>query len=181
MRRVVLLVVVLAAPPAVAACGGGGGDTLDDRFKLTTPKASVTPSPATKPPPGGPVTAREERVIRGWTTTLRQGKVSRAARYFALPALVSNGFPPVAIRTRAQARQFNRVLTCGARVVGLERATSHRVLVTFRLTERPGGNCGTGTGQLALTAFRIRGNRISEWRRVNDSSEVGVASGGTAS
>jgi hypothetical protein len=147
-----------------AGCGSSGGPSGgDDRLNLTTPKAKGT-SPATA---DEPVTRREEAVIRGWTTTLRHGQVRRAARYFALPSIVANGTPPVAIRTRALAEQFNRGLSCGAKVVALERTDQHRVLATFRLTERPGGACGSGTGHLAHTAFRIRGGRITEWLRAD--------------
>jgi ribosomal protein L16/L10AE len=37
------------------------------------------------------------------------------------------------------------------------------------LTERPGaGRCGTGTGETARTAFRVRDDHITEWLRVQD-------------
>jgi hypothetical protein len=111
----------------------------------------------------------EERVIRGWTSTLRRGDVARAARYFALPSVVANGFDPVRISTRAQARQFNRILSCGAEVVALERAEHHLVLTTFRLVDRtgPGAQPCSGGGA-ARTAFRIRHGLITRWYRLPD-------------
>jgi hypothetical protein len=162
------LPLVLALALGGAGCGSSSGPSpsKDHRLDLTTPKAEGTPPASTSEP----VTRREEAVIRGWTSTLRHGRVAKAARYFALPSIVANGTPPVTIQTRAQAEQFNRILTCGARVVSLERGDHHRVIVTFRLTERPGGACGGGTGALAYTAFRIRGGRITQWLRIEDPS-----------
>jgi hypothetical protein len=169
MARFALLLVIAVF---VAGCGSSGGD--DKRLDLTTPKDMTTPEPETTPAPSPPVkvgkgvTRREAAVIRGWSDTLRRGHVRRAARYFALPAVVVNGTPPLPIRTRAQAEQFNRLLVCGAKVVALERTNGHRVLATFRLTERPGGACGSGTGHLAHTAFLIRDGRIVQWLRTDD-------------
>ena len=173
MVRFALLLVLAVL---VAGCGSGSGN--DKRLDLTTPKdmtsppAEETPAPAPEPSVkvGKRVTRREAAVIRGWSDTLRRGHVRRAARYFALPAVVVNGTPPLTIRTRAQAEQFNRLLVCGAKVVALERADGHRVLATFRLTERPGGACGGGTGHLAHTAFLIRDGRIAQWLRTDDAS-----------
>ena len=156
----------------VAACGS------NDRFDLRTPRAKATP---TVRPSGDiaapgksldeiePVTRGEERVIRGWAASLRHGHVGRAARYFRLPALVSNGTSPLPITTRAQARQFNRALPCGAIVVRLERSVHHFVATTFRLVERPGpGSCGDGVGRLARTAFLIKHGLIAQWFRLPD-------------
>jgi hypothetical protein len=171
-RSLPLVLALVAAVAGVAACGSsgsGGSATPDPRLKLTTPKATGTPAPAAK---AAPVTRREAAVIRGWSDTLRHGHVGAAARYFALPAVVANGNDPVAIRTRAQAEQFNRILTCGAKVVKLERVPHHRVLATFRLTDRPGGGCGPGKGALAYTVFRVRGDRIKEWLRVQGPADL---------
>jgi hypothetical protein len=167
LARCVPLVLVLSL--GVAACGSSGKPTTDERLNLTTPKAEGTATPS----PGAtePVTRREATVIRGWSNTLRHGHVARAARYFALPSIVANGTPPLSLRTRAQAEQFNRVLTCGAKVVSLKRTDHHRVLATFRLTDRPGGDCGIGKGNLAYTAFRIRGGRITQWLRIPGPSD----------
>jgi hypothetical protein len=42
-------------------------------------------------------------------------------------------------------------------------------IATFRLTERPGpGECGSGTGETARTAFRVRDDHITDWLRVRD-------------
>ena len=108
------------------------------------------------------------RVIREWADTLRSGDVAGAARFFALPSIVSNGTPPVVLRTRADVRSFNASLPCGARLVDTSSAGPVTTAV-FRLTERPGpGRCGAGTGQTARTTFIVLNGKIREWRRVAD-------------
>jgi hypothetical protein len=166
LLRWVPLAYVLAFGPA--ACGGA------------SPAPTPSPRPSASPVRGAsgsgasePVTATESAVIRGWSSSLRHGHVARAARYFALPSLVANGSPLLRMETVAQARAFNRTLPCGAKVVRLERDSGHRVIATFRLTERPGtGRCGTGTGALARTAFLIDKGRIVQWLRVPDPPAV---------
>jgi hypothetical protein len=165
-------VVVLAL--GAAGCGSQGrGDR--DRFDPATPRRSATPPSAGGADDlsaGEPITAAERAVVVGWTDSLRHGRVSRAARYFALPAVVANGTPPLAVRTRAQAEAFNRALPCGAEVVSLRRTVHHYVLATLRLTERPGpGTCGAGTGALARTAFRVERRHITQWLRVPTAAE----------
>ena len=51
-------------------------------------------------------------------------------------------------------------------------AVGRYVAAVFRLTERPGGSCGRGTGSEAATAFVIRAGKIVEWRRVPLPSET---------
>ncbi len=106
-------------------------------------------------------------VIRNWAAALAAGDLDKAASYFALPAIVANGTPPVRITTRAEARDFNELLPCGGRVVATARHAAY-IYATFRLTNRVGGDCGAGTGGLAATAFLIRNGKIAEWRRLPD-------------
>jgi hypothetical protein len=166
LRRVPLLFVVALG---LAACGSSPG-----------PRPTPSPRASASPAPGGgggaarePVSAAEAAVIRGWSTSLRHGHVARAARYFALPSVVANGSPLLRMQTAEQARAFNRALPCGAKVVRLERDAGHRVIATFRLTERPGpGRCGNGTGALARTAFLVEEGHIVQWLRVPDPPAV---------
>lgn len=109
--------------------------------------------------------ANDVGVIRNWARALTAGHLDRAASYFALPAVVQNGTPPVRITTRAQAREFNQLLPCGARLITNARHGMY-IYATFRLTERVGGDCGAGAGAIAATAFLIRDGRIVEWRRL---------------
>jgi hypothetical protein len=109
--------------------------------------------------------ATQASVIRDWAQALTAGDVGRAASYFALPAIVENGTPPVRITTRAQARAFNELLPCGAQLIRSSRHGAY-IFATFRLTGRVGGDCGAGTGALAATAFLIRNGKIAEWRRL---------------
>ena len=125
--------------------------------------AAVTPAPQKEQP----AARADVAVIRGWTDALRHGDVARAARYFAIPSVVSNGTPPIQLTSRADVRFFNRTLPCGAKFA---RAvdTGTFVVATLVLTERPGkGRCGAGAvGNEAYTAFLIRRHRIVQWRRV---------------
>jgi hypothetical protein len=115
--------------------------------------------------PGG-ADAEQVEVIRDWSDDLRSGDVEAAADHFKLPSVAENGTPPLALRTRGQVREFNASLPCGAE---LTRAEPHAgfIIATFELTERPGpGDCGTGVGVTAQTAFLIEDGLIVEWRRV---------------
>lgn len=187
MRRVACLA-LLAGGVVLSGCGGSNDQDAPQRAAQPRSTSTATPPPSStapvhprsqgKLPPPKP--AREAdpdatRVIQAWSTALRRGRVDAAASYFALPSLVQNGTPPLRVRTRADARAFNASLPCGAvlrRAVAIGRFT----VVVFRLTQRPGGDCGTGVGHAAGTAFVIRRGKIAEWRRVDerDVPPVGV-------
>jgi hypothetical protein len=145
----------------VSACGTSAKHA-------TTPPAPKG-SAAKTPSPRTPTPASEEdvAVIRGWTDALRHGHVNEAAEYFALPAVVSNGTPPIRLTKRAHVRFFNRTLPCGARFKEAS-DTGASVVATLVLTERPGaGKCGkAAVGNEAYTAFMIRRHKIVQWRRV---------------
>lgn len=121
--------------------------------------------PRPKPPAVAPADPSAVAVIRRWADTLRAGRPRAAAGLFAVPSLVANGTPLAQLRTRAETVAFNRSLPCGATLVGAKRSGGY-VVATFRLTDRPGGNCGTGGGQPAAVAFAVAGGRIEQWRRV---------------
>jgi hypothetical protein len=163
---------------ALSACGG-----TTDRFDLRTPgaktgdpsvvaaappEATPTATPTPKPQ-GGPVTSEEKRIIRGWSDELRQGHVTAASRYFTIPSVVSNITGGAdKLSSRDDVKQFNATLPCGAKLVKTRRSVNRFVVGTFKLSERPGGACGTGTGTLAEVAFLIRHHRINQWVRVAD-------------
>ena len=169
-RQLWLAGAVTALLLTAAGCGGDGGDRAAAKPDATTapavPKSTPTPEPqseSAEPEPG------DVEIVRAWADTLRHGKVRAAARYFALPSLVSNGTAPIKLETRAEAEFFNRTLPCGARLIDTEPAPHGFFIATFRLTERPGpGECGTGTGETARTAFRVRDEHITDWLRVQD-------------
>jgi hypothetical protein len=133
------IAVVLVLAAALAGCGGGGG--------------------------GGP--KRPEDVIEAWSAALRAGDDERAAGYFTVPAIVQNGTPPMTLSTRQDIVLFNLALPCGGRVVRTSQRGPYTDVV-FVLTDRPGGNCGSGTGQEVATAFLVRDGKIAEWRRLPD-------------
>jgi hypothetical protein len=122
--------------------------------------------------PAGESEATDEEVIREWVDTLRAGDVEGAAELFALPAVVANGTPPVELATREDAIAFNRALPCGAVLLSTE-PTEGGTIGNFELTERPGGDCGAGIGELARTLFLIRDGLIAEWRRVGAPAPAG--------
>jgi hypothetical protein len=142
--RAALLPLAVAAAMAASGCGG-------------TPGARSAERP--------PAARSDAAVIRAWADTLRSGRPDAAARYFATPAVVQNGTPPLTLASVEAVRAFNRALPCGARLLRTTRVRRYTV-ATFRLTERRGGACGSGVGGTAATAFRLRAGKIVEWRRV---------------
>jgi hypothetical protein len=106
-------------------------------------------------------------VIEGWTEALSEGDVTGAAEFFAVPSVAQNGTTPLTLRNRDAITAFNRSLPCGAELVRA-RPAGRFIAATFRLTERPGGSCGPGSGELARTAFVIEDGKIVQWRRLSD-------------
>jgi hypothetical protein len=164
---------------ALAACGSSGPPrmtlrtpgvqtgTSDGTFPLASPTPVATPT-ATPKPKGKPVTATEKRIIQRWSDALRHGHVNEASGYFDVPSVVSNGDTPATLASKADVRLFNATLACGAKLVKTRRDQKDYVIGTFELTNRPGGNCGTGTGHLAEVAFLIAHDRINQWIRLAD-------------
>jgi hypothetical protein len=153
-RRHVPELVLAAAALLLGGCGGGAsGD------------ASAGPPARTGPSPAGGARAK---VIRGWADTLRHGDIDAAAGYFAVPSVVSNGTPPLAVRSHGQAVTYNRALPCGARLLRTV-ARGRYVIGVFRLTDRSGAGAQrpcSGRGAQAAVAFQITEGHIREWRRV---------------
>jgi hypothetical protein len=116
-------------------------------------------------------------VIDGWVTALSKGDAQAASAYFALPSVVENGTAPVTLRSHADVVAFNSSLPCGAKLVRT-RPLGRFTAATFRLTERPGGACGPGSGQLARTAFVIHDGKIVQWRRLPNPPRGGGAGSG---
>jgi hypothetical protein len=154
MKIAVLLVLV---GTVAAGCGG------DHKAKPPVVRSAAPNAPRVR---GVPARPRDVALIRRWADTLRAGRVAAAARLFHLPTLVENGTGELALTTERAARGFNASLPCGAELLRAKRVVGGYTIAVFRLTERPGGDCGPGTGHEAATAFRFSGGRISEWRRV---------------
>jgi hypothetical protein len=183
----------LAPVPVVllvlAGCGGGGGDGGDRSARTPPPPATRSAEPQAQPrgggeqapDPKGPVTSEEKAVIRGWSDALRRGDVSRAAGYWAIPSIASNGGQPIRLLSGKAVRFFNEGLPCGAKLESAARDAAY-VLATFRLTERPGaGRCGSGVGERARTLFLLRDGKIVQWLRAPDPRPPSQTPGGTTS
>ncbi|HEV2811623.1 MAG TPA: hypothetical protein VGW10_00105, partial [Solirubrobacteraceae bacterium] len=111
-----------------------------------------------------------ESVVLAWAADMRRGDVDAATARFAVPAIVANGTPEIRLDSRAKIRVFNATLPCGGRVTKTRR--HHGVIIaTFVLTDRPGGDCGSGTGNTAKAAFDVRDGKIARWLRVPTGEE----------
>jgi hypothetical protein len=152
LRGVKALLVAMLTAISIAAPGCADGDDATE----TSGEQEIA----------GDADPDDVEVIRAWADTLRSGNVEGAADYFAIPSVVENGAGPIRIDSAERAVAFNASLPCGAELIRAE-SEGEFTTATFRLTERPGpGQCGSGTGETAETAFVIEGGKIVEWRRV---------------
>lgn len=174
-RRAILEGVDERAPLTTVICTlllgacGGGDDT--PRRAVTAPRQQA---PATNPlalptgvprSPTGPADPAATQTIRGWAHALRGGDVAAAAGFWALPSKIQNGTPVLTLGSREDLRLFNGSLSCGAVLTSAGSARGYTI-ATFRLTERRGGDCATGTGHSAQTAILVRSGKIAGWYRL---------------
>ena len=167
-------IAALAAVGLLSGCGSQGPD-----YSLKTPPPTVvagpiqTPIPKRTAPKARPGERRPSQrdaerlrpVLEGWAQAVREGDPDRAARYFAVPAIVAQSMT-VELQTREQVRKFNDDLPCGAKLLEVQHDGRY-VVGTFRLTPRAGHSC-TSAGQLVRVAFVIRARHFTEWRQVPD-------------
>jgi hypothetical protein len=159
------------AAAAIAGCGSS-----DRAAAPSTATTRTAPAPQAGGPPRGvprqgtvparPAVPAERAVIDRWLAILGRGDEEGAGRMFAPGALVQNGSPVLRLSTSAQRTQFMRILTCGATDKNAVAAPNHFTIVTFILTERPKGSCGSGTGHVASAAIQVRHGRITGWFRL---------------
>jgi hypothetical protein len=178
---------VLLCTLALGACGGGSA----------TPAATPPPRSAAPPPSGQAedplalpqgVPLRESgtgdpaaiRVIRLWTDALRRSDVARASSFWAIPSKVQNASPLLTLTSAGDVRAFNASLPCGSRLTSALGARNGFTIAIFKLTSRPGADCGGGTGQHARTAIRVRAGKIAEWYRLPDDPDAPAPQGPAA-
>jgi len=140
----------------LAACGGGDSGATNKTTTSPPAAAAAQADPAAV------------RVIRQWSDALRRNDVTLASSLWATPSKVQNGTPVITLRTPAAVRLFNDSLSCGSRLVSALRAPHGFTLAVFTLTQRPGADCGSGTGHTARTAIRVRNGKIAGWYRLPD-------------
>src|SRR5215210_958728 len=176
---------VLLAAAAIAATGPACGDGQQDRLALRTPpqRSSADPLPeiaragkraerAARVRPTRHDAKRVRPILRGWGEALRRDRGARAARFFTVPAVVSQG-DVLTLRTSAAVKAFNAGFPCGARLLHVQE--EGRFLIgTFELTRRPAHEC-SARGELLRVAFAVRKGKIAEWREVPQAAVPGAA------
>jgi hypothetical protein len=168
------VVAALAALSVTAAVGCGGAHKSATAPPTIASDQAQTPPPSDLAlPPGvpdastGPAAAAARHVINDWLRALRRGDIKHAAHYFALPSKFQNATPVLTVHNEQERIAVNVSLSCGAVATEMGAAGVYTI-VTFRLTERKGGNCGNGVGGKARGAIRIERRHIKEWYRLPD-------------
>jgi hypothetical protein len=172
-RRSAAVVAVLVTACAALGCGGSSKpapktQTLAQDDPAPIPQRSDLLPPENIPNRAtGPARAESRRVINAWLRALRHGQVTRAAHYFALPSKFQNATPVLTIDSERERIAVTLSLPCGAKATAMGGAGPYTI-VTFKLTKRPGGDCGSGVGGTARGAIRVEHAKIKEWYRLPD-------------
>jgi hypothetical protein len=170
-RSAAVLLVALSVAAAVG-CGGSSKPSPAPRTVANDPGPTPPVSDLALPPgvpdeSTGPAAGASRRVINSWLKALRRGDVKRAAHYFALPSKFQNATPVLTVNSEQERIAVNVSLSCGAVATEMGGAGVYTI-VKFRLTKRPGGNCGTGVGGTVRGAIRVERRKIKEWYRLPD-------------
>jgi hypothetical protein len=157
---------VLLSMTVLAGCGGAQKHEKQPAPRPTSNSDLLLPAHVPRRAHGAADRAKL-RVIARWLRALRSGDEARAVRYWATGAKFQNATPVLTIDTPIEKLAIQKSLPCGAKIRQAGGPDPFVVLV-FVLTNRPGGNCGSGTGATARGAIRVAHGRIVEWYRLPD-------------
>jgi len=165
---------LVAAMVVAGALGCGGSKSADPTPTVVQngpapipPRSDLALPPNVPDRPTGPAASESRRVINAWLRALRGGNVKRAAHFFALPSKFQNATPVLTISSERERIAVNLSLPCGAKAIDMGGAGVYTI-VTFKLTKRRGGDCGSGVGGKARGAIRVERGKIKEWYRLPD-------------
>jgi len=160
--------IVLVSLTVLAGCGGSDHKTTTAaRTTPADPNADLKIPNHVPRRAQGKADANAVKVIARWLKVLRRGDELAAARFWATGAKFQNATPVLTIDTPIEKIAIQESLPCGARIKEAGGPAPFVVLV-FVLTERRGGDCGSGVGQTARGAIRVAHGQIVEWYRLPD-------------
>jgi len=176
---------VLLSTIALAGCGGSAKHQATTQTTAPKdPNADLRIPNHVPRRAAGQADRSSVNVIAKWLKVLQSGDEAGAARYWATGAKFQNSTPVLTIDTPIEKLAIQKSLPCGAKIKQANGPKPFVVLV-FTLTQRRGGDCGTGVGQTARGAIRVAHGQIVEWYRLpddpsQDQPDVAVTEGGAS-
>jgi limonene-1,2-epoxide hydrolase len=113
---------------------------------------------------GGHRAATPEQVAREWSAALNRNDNDAAGKLFAKDAQVIQSTVTV-LPDREDAAGWNALLPCGGTILSVIKQAPDRVLVVFRLKERPQHTCD-GPGSRVAAIFQVDHGKIVLWHQV---------------
>ena len=113
---------------------------------------------------GSDKSADPTKVVESWSQAINASDDETAAGLFAPGVLVIQDGRQATLEGDAESLAFNSSLPCGAKIVKSS-LQGDEVTATFTLTRRPGHMCD-GTGEAAVTVFRITDGKITLWHQL---------------
>ena len=160
----------------LAGCGGSKHDATTTTTAPKDPNADLKIPSHVPRRAAGDADPRSVKVIAQWLKVLRRGDETGAARYWATGAKFQNATPVLTIDTPIEKLAIQKIKEAGG--------PKPFVVLVFTLTQRVGGDCGSGVGQTARGAIRVAHGQIVEWYRLPDDPSqeqpnVAVTEGGS--
>jgi hypothetical protein len=176
--------IIFLSMTVLAGCGGSTKKTTTAKSTPANSNADLRLPAHVPRRAAGRADPAAVKVIARWLRVLQRGEEARAARFWATGAKFQNATPVLTIDTPIEKLAIQKSLPCGARIKQAGGPAPFVVLV-FVLTQRRGGDCGTGAGHTARGAIRVAHGRIAEWYRLpddpqQDQPDATVTEGGAA-
>ena len=103
-------------------------------------------------------------VVRMWSAYLNANDNEKAARLFALPAIVIQAPYEFRLRTRKELVEWHSTLPCAGYIVSIA-VKGETATVVFQLGDRPRSTCTT-PGAQAAARFTFVDGKIVRWEQI---------------